>query len=372
MKTKKYKRFSFCVVFLVIFAILFAQITAFGAQTRSKQLRLTIESTYDDNPIENEEFELFEFARVSDNGDMIVDEEFDDYSVDFENMTEDNWKDYAEIITAYAQRDDITPECSGETDDNGIIVFSESNSNLTDAVYLVVGETVDDGNTRYSCEPFFLSLPAVQDGEYVYDETVNPKILVDEVPVTTQVKVLKVWDDESDTSKRPESIEVQLLKDGEVYKTETLNKDNNWRFTWNELEGKNNWSVVEKSVPNGYTVTLNTDSNLYTLTNKLTPSTTVPAEPGTPVTVENPSTPETTTSQQVSTTTPDTPVTTQAPETPVTSESTTSATPSTPDTKLPRTGLNWLPVPILLIAGISLVIFGIVRNKNGEKKYESE
>jgi hypothetical protein len=338
MSTKRYKRSIFCVAFLVIFAILCTQLTAFGAQTRTTKLRLTIDSNYDGTPIANEEFDLYEFAHYSDKGDIVVDDEFKDYSIDFDNLTEENWQDLAEIVTAYAIRD-LEPQCDGETNENGILVIDESETNLTDAIYLIVGETVDQNDMRYSCEPFFVSMPLIQSGSYIYDPVVEPKILIDSIPVSTTIKTLKVWDDEESES-RPESIEVQLLNEnGDVCDTQVLSASNNWRYTWVGLDSSYVYSVVEKEVPNGYTVSLENNDGTFTLTNK---------------------------AKAVATTT-----TTQTTSTSSTTKQDNNKNDSNKNSVLPKTGLSWTPVAILLIVGLVLVILGVIRNKNGEKKYES-
>jgi hypothetical protein len=330
---------------MIIAVLVFAQLTVY-ASSRNRSISLTIESSCDGEPVANEEFELYEFAHYDNEGSLIISDDFKDYDVDFFNMTEENWQDLVEILTAYAARDDIEPQCVGETDDRGILVFTEEGSALTDAVYLVVGQTVDDENTRYTCEPFFVSLPRTENGDYIYDEVVYPKLFPDAIPETTEIKVLKVWDDKGSTSKRPESIEVQLLADGKIYETQTLNKDNNWRYSWNNLDGSVNWSVVEKDVPSGYTVILNDTDGTFTLTNtaKLTNTQT------TNEFSDSNKSPNSTTSTNLAT------------------EKSTSANTE----KLPRTGLYWMPVVILLFAGITFIVLGFIKNNNGEIKYESE
>jgi hypothetical protein len=340
MNTKRYKHFSVCVALIMAIAIIMTQTIAFAKESRGQDLSLTIESTYDGQAIANQEYSLYEFGYLADDGTIVVNDDFKDYDFDFDNMTEDNWNDLAETASAYAQRDEIEPKCTGETDENGEIVFSESNSNLTDAIYLVVGESVDTGEERYSCKPFFISLPETEeDGEFVYDATANPKLFIEDIPETAEISVVKIWEDESNEDSRPDSINVQLLKDGKVYRTQTLSQDNNWRYTWRGLDSESVWTVVEETVPDGYTISLESDDSTFTLTNKFTETV-----PGEPTTSEEPTTPNTSTK-----------------------ETTTKQTVTT-DKKLPKTGLNWLPVPILLFVGIILVFLGVMRRKNGESE----
>ncbi|WP_307980073.1 Cna B-type domain-containing protein [uncultured Senegalimassilia sp.] len=98
---------------------------------------------------------------------------------------------------------------------------------------------------------------------------------------TTQVGVTKVWDDtENADGLRPDSVEVELLADGAATgKTVTLNAENNWTFTWDNLAKKAGgkdivYTVREAKVPEGYTSVVtggmvkNNGAFSYTLTNK--------------------------------------------------------------------------------------------------------
>ena len=77
-----------------------------------------------------------------------------------------------------------------------------------------------------------MSLPGL-DGKdnWVYDVTADPKYGQEKEPGgnpdggTVRRQVLKVWEDDG-TEARPESVTVQLLRNGEVYETVTLSEEN--------------------------------------------------------------------------------------------------------------------------------------------------
>lgn len=124
----------------------------------------------------------------------------------------------------------------------------------------------------------------------------------------------KVWDDKGYESKRPKSVEVQLLKDGKQYDKQTLNEANGWTYTWNDLDASATWEVKEAAVPTGYDVKTIQD--------------------GTTVTVNNSYNPESKTTPGGSTSTKG---------------------------KLPQTGMLWWPVPVLACAGLLLILLGLMR-----------
>ncbi|MCF0114520.1 MAG: Cna B-type domain-containing protein, partial [Erysipelotrichaceae bacterium] len=103
------------------------------------------------------------------------------------------------------------------------------------------------------------------------------------VPTETYATVKKVWDDAGNQDhKRPEELKVDLLADGVVVNTVTLNADNKWTATVTGLPEmaagkmiKYTWAEDEAGLPEGYALT-NTSVNGYitTLTNTYAPETT--------------------------------------------------------------------------------------------------
>lgn len=115
---------------------------------------------------------------------------------------------------------------------------------------------------------------------------------------------------------------MQLLRDGSVYDTVTLNADNNWRYTWSNLDNSYQWTVVEKEC-DGYNVVVSREGVTFVVTNTYQPETTPPTEPSTPTT--------------------------------------SSAKPT-----LPQTGQLWWPVPMLCFAGLLFIVVGLIRRRRGD------
>ncbi|MBQ6539743.1 MAG: Cna B-type domain-containing protein, partial [Oscillospiraceae bacterium] len=105
----------------------------------------------------------------------------------------------------------------------------------TDHVWSVIEKTVPDN---------YIPLVSREGITFVLSNVYNPTF--------TEVEVEKIWDDKGYENKRPESIEVQLLRDGEVYDTVVLNSDGKWKHNWDGLEAGRDWTVKEKSAPSGY------------------------------------------------------------------------------------------------------------------------
>ena len=88
----------------------------------------------------------------------------------------------------------------------------------------------------------------------------------------SQLTVRKVWSN-GNANHANDSITVNLLKDGRVERSQVLNAENGWAYTFDRhLEG-HTWTVEEADVPAGYTVSYRTVGTMTTIINtKKTPS----------------------------------------------------------------------------------------------------
>lgn len=87
----------------------------------------------------------------------------------------------------------------------------------------------------------------------------------------SQLSVRKVWSD-GNANHSNDSITVNLLKDGKVEKSQVLNAENGWAYTFDRLVEGHTWTVEEAEVPEGYTVSYSTEGTQTTITNTKKPS----------------------------------------------------------------------------------------------------
>lgn len=314
-----------------LLAMLMLSTAAFAAGSidRKQDVKLTISYQDGGTPLAGAEFSIYLVASADENGELTTEDAFQQFNVDIRGKNDDAWRTLASTLEGYVLRDNIAPTDSGNTDANGYLRFPTGNARLTPGLYLVLGSRHTQGGLRYDVMPFMVMLPTqdAEKGEWVYDVLVSPKHDSSEIPDTPSTitrKVLKVWDD-ADNKNRPTEVIVQLLRDGEVYDTVTLNDENNWRYTWSNLDDSYTWTVVEKECE-GYTVQVEQDGITFVITN--TYETDIPDNP-----------------------TPDVPV---PPD----------VTPSAPNNpSLPQTGQTWWPVPLLLMGGLSFIIVGLICRK---------
>ena len=100
-------------------------------------------------------------------------------------------------------------------------------------------------------------------------ETINPPPPPPPPPAEkhTALTVNKVWSgDEAQIKNRPNSVAVTLYNGTEAIETVWLGEWNNWSYTWRELDGNGDWSVLE-NIPKGYTPYYSVAGNVVTITN---------------------------------------------------------------------------------------------------------
>lgn len=310
-KCSFFKNFIFLLCIVTAFLL---PLTIFAAEAGS----IHVQFSHEYKPIYGAVFNVYRVADMSDDGEYTITKSFSDYPISWDEFIKD--KDEGELaftLSAYVSRDNISADAQGVTDEKGEIYFKE----LQSGAYLVVGDTVTIENAMYFPQPVMVLLPEWNDkSKPTYEVTIEPKYEYRELEKETiSRKVLKIWKNDS-SKQRPNKITVQLLQNGKVYEEQLLNEKNNWRYTWNGLDPAYNWQVIEKEVPSGYKVSANQEGTTFTITNTYNGS-------------------ATTVKQK-------------------------------PDSKLPKTGMLWWPVGIMLGAGTLFFVMGITFRINPRKSNE--
>lgn len=328
-KMKRIKKTGKYFFLLLAFLLFPMAVFAAGSIDLNQEVKLNISYRDQNTLLAGAEFRLYQVATVDENGELTVTDSFRQYQVDIRGKNDEAWKTLASTLEGYVLRDKITPADSGKTGQNGELTFPTSSKKLEQGLYLVLGQRHEQGSYRYDAAPFMVMLPSqnISDNTGQYEVNVSPKFDSSKIPekpdgkdpeesTTITRKVLKVWDDAGSESKRPKEVIIQLLKNGAVYDTVTLNQENNWRYSWSGLDDAYTWNVTEKEVTD-YTVTIQREGSTFVVTNTRSGGST--EKPG-------------------------------------------------QDTKLPQTGVLWWPVPLLVCGGLLFLIIGAL----GQRKKKDE
>ncbi len=264
---------------------------------------ITLHFHTQDGPVTDAVFRAYLVAELRPDGSYALSEQYAAYPLALDGDVQD----LAETCAGYTRRDRLSCAADGRTDQSGVLQMTD----LPAGLYLILGEQIEAYDLAVAPAPSLIRVPAETESGWRFDVDADVKSEVKPPvgPETVTRRVLKIWDDDGHKSKRPAEITVQLLRDGDVFDTVTLNEKNNWRCFWDELDAARNWEVVEKECP-GYTVRVDRSGATFTLTNTYAAS--------------------------------DTPALDHPQEKP----------------RLPQTGQLWWPVPLLAIAGLVLLLFG--------------
>lgn len=277
---------------------------AAGSVDLTHPASLTITAVYEDVPVAGMQFDAYLISTVDECGELTPLERYQDWAeaLDIRGQNDAAWQEMAltlerEIVVS----GDVSPSRSAVTDESGVADFAE----LPLGLYLILGHGVERDGWVYTNLPFFVLLPEQENNAWCYDVTARAKL--EQSEVLRDFTVLKLWEDDCHPDRRPESITVQLLCDGEPYGDPvTLPEDGRWQHTWTDLPVNHHWTVTETRVEGYQEPTLRQEGNVFYLTN-------------------------------------------------------TCDTPDQPD--LPQTGQLWWPVPLLLCAGLALLIVGLLRRR---------
>ena len=194
--------------------------------------------------------------------------------------TAGEWNVVRSTLEAHILAYSIAPDFTSVTNEDGQVRFES----LKTGMYLAIVNQVEQDDLYYHFDSALIALPGLgQDGRWQYQVSVNakgeflPPIDSDE---TVELKVLKLWRGDEGRNDRPKSIEVEIFCDGSSYKTVILSEENHWAYSWSAMDDGSSWTVVERNVPQGYTMTVEERESTFVLTNTWIP--TDPEDPGEP------------------------------------------------------------------------------------------
>ena len=298
-QTQRSVRFISFVIFILAFCT-----TTFSSLADELDLARTVRVHIDyhsaDEPISAALFNIYQIADIDETGRFSIKDPFISAGIT-PNMIahQESWREYASLFDTHVSSNKIEPDAAVTTDENGF-AFTE----LSCGLYLLSGTEVEHEWQQYKAENTLLMLPSLADDQtWIYDITIFPKPEITPIP-KHKLQVVKIWNDSQNSSARPAMIDVELLRNEELYSTVSLSKSNGWSYQWNDLDARDRWTVREKHVPANYSVSyVQTDGRVIITNTRI-------------------------------------------------------GTPSSPDTSLPQTGLAWWPVSALALTGMLLFFFG--------------
>ena len=242
---------------------------------------LTISYCYGETAFSGIEVKLYRIAEVSADFKYTLTQPFEASGLILDGIrTAGEWDVVRSTLEAHLLAYNSAPEFTSVTKEDGQVSFES----LKTGMYLAILNQVEQDDLHYRFDSALIALPGIdQDGHWQYQVSVNAKgeVLPPVDPnEKVELKVLKLWRGDEGRNDRPKSIEVEIFCDGSSYKTIILSEENHWAYAWSAKDDGSSWTVVERNVPQGYTMTVEERRSTFVLTNTWTP--TYPDDPGKP------------------------------------------------------------------------------------------
>lgn len=241
---------------------------------------LTISYRYDGKSFSNHRVLLYKIADVSADFQYSLTAPFANSGLILNGVQSvGEWNVIRSTLEAHILAYGVDADLAGATDQGGQVCFR----GLKPGMYLAITEQVLENDWIYLFDSALVALPGLgTDGLWQREVAVVSKaeaIPPIEADEEIERKVLKLWKGDGGRSDRPQSIEVEIFRDGVSYQTVILSEENHWTFCWQAKDDGAAWKVVERNVPAGYTVTVEERETSFVLTN-----TRPPDKPDTPKT----------------------------------------------------------------------------------------
>lgn len=265
----------FCFHFLAYPVLAASTSDAVEAILPEQECSLTVSYCYGETAFSGIEVKLYRIAEVSADFKYTLTQSFVASDLCLDGIqTAGEWNVIRSTLETYILAYDISPECTAVTNADGLVDFEA----LKTGMYLAAVSTQE---LQYRFDSALIALPGLgADGRWEYQVSVNakgealPPVDSDE---ETELKVVKLWRGDENQNVRPESIEVEIFCNGVSRETVLLSEENHWAYTWSAKDDGSSWTVIERNVPQGYTMTVEERQGTFVLTNTWTP--TVPDDP---------------------------------------------------------------------------------------------
>ena len=246
----------------------------------NQEASLTISYRYDGTGFANQTVMLYHIAEVSADFQYTLTPDFAPTGLILNGIqTNGEWNVIRSTLEAYIPAHAIQPVATAVTDENGQACFT----GLKPGLYLATEVQMIRENMTCVFAAALVAVPGLtEEGLWQYQVVVaaKPEILPPIEPdEKIEFKLLKLWKGDREDN-RPERIEVEIYRDGVLMETVILSEENYWSYSWSAPADGATWTVLERNVPEGYTMTVENREFAFVVTNTWPPE--EPEDPGPP------------------------------------------------------------------------------------------
>lgn len=231
-----------------------------------KDCSLTLTYGDDEKTFGGMEINLYRVADISENYEFTITERFNAENFNFSGIkNQEAWAEVIGTLNSYITGWGVAFDQQEITDEKGKVHFND----LKPGVYFVKWTHNNAGEKISGFEPSLITVPSMDSQDmWDYDVEAYPKSGGSEKDKILYT-VSKLWNDIGYEEKRPESIDVNIYKNGKIDRTVTLDKECNWVYTWETKDVDAEWVCVEKKVPAKYVMTADKRENNFVIINSI-------------------------------------------------------------------------------------------------------
>ncbi|MBQ2729622.1 MAG: Cna B-type domain-containing protein [Clostridia bacterium] len=276
------KMISVLGIFIILTVVAFNSVItvcAINPVETDRASSLTLKYSHNGKNYDNIEISTYRIADVEENGVFTLTERFKDYYINIYDITSQaEWEKITQTAASYISADKLLPDAKAVTDEEGVVKFS----GIKPGMYLTMSVRVENNGEITIFEDFITLIPQTDGkGVHNYDVSAFPKCRsYVPAPEKIEYKVVKQWKDNGFSDKRPESIEIEIIRNGNVVSVQKLAADNNWSYKWTAPDDGSRWQAVERNVPEGYTVSMVESGRTIIITNSYTEQSVTPPQTG--------------------------------------------------------------------------------------------
>lgn len=244
---------------ILIFCIFFGVTLKLNADNiidfdKKGNIKVTLIENSENVVVEGAEITIYKVADATEYNNNLKFEYVDEIkSCDFNLEDLENSNATSEILKCITK--DVL-SITKSTNDKGIVTFD----NLDLGLYIVTQSNKVEGFSVI--DSFLVMIPNVINNEWIYDISALPKTDIYKV---MDLIINKVWNTVNENL--PHEILVNLYKNDEVIETVVLNEENNWSYTFEDIEASDEYYIKEVNVPKGYIDSYQIVDNVFTIIN---------------------------------------------------------------------------------------------------------
>lgn len=258
---------------LLVLCVLLLPVTAYANSTTAakdpilpgEECELALDYAQAETVFADLPVKLYKVATVSRDYQYTLTQEFAPAELKLNGIqSQHEWDTVRFTLESYIAANGIPATTETVSDENGSVFFEK----LETGLYFVPAVTATDNGFRYYFASAIVALPNLNgEGDWNYAVTANLK--PDVRPPSSddlEYKVLKLWRGDGEKN-RPQEVTVDIIKDNTVVRTVILSAENNWNYSWYAADDGSVWTVAEKNVAPGYTVTVEKNAAAFSIIN---------------------------------------------------------------------------------------------------------